>query len=240
MLSRLLFISWQMKTANSMTVAAAERPGVAAVVFLCLFGYGCGGGAPLPEKAAMKAPPARPPELYRVTFDTSKGPFVVEVTRAWAPRGADHFFDLVQTGFYDGARFFRVVRGYVVQFGVNGDPSTNRLWSTTAIPDDPVRQSNAKGTLTYAQRGPGSRTTQVFINLKDNKALDKDGFAPFGKVVSGMEVVEALYNSYGDMPPRGNGPDPQLIETQGNRYLETRFPRLDFIIKATLANTNKS
>lgn len=222
-----------MPTANLQTVAGGGRSGLGLCAALCLFLYGCGGG-PAPQKPAAHKEPERPPEVYRVAFDTTKGPFVVEVTRAWAPRGADHFFDLATTGFYDGARFFRVVRNYVVQFGINGDPSINRLWSSTAIPDDAVKHSNVKGTLAFAQREPGSRTTQVFINLKDNKALDKDGFAPFGKVVSGLEVVESLYNSYGDMAPRGNGPDPKLIETQGNAYLESRFPRLDFIKKAAV------
>jgi peptidyl-prolyl cis-trans isomerase A (cyclophilin A) len=190
--------------------------------------------APPPEKETVKKAPERVPEVYRVQFDTSKGPFTVEVTRAWAPHGADHFYNLVHTGFYDGARFYRVVRNYVAQFGIAADPDLNRLWGSTAIPDDPVKESNRKGTLAFAMRGPGTRTTQVFINLKDNRALDKDGFAPFGVVVSGMEVVESLYNSYGDLPPRGAGPDPKLIETQGNAYLESRFPRLDVIRKATI------
>ena len=224
-----------MKTANVQTVAGPGRAWPALAAGLCLLLSGCGSPRPAAPEATKKAAPERPPEVYRVTFETSKGAFVVEVTRAWAPRGADHFFDLVQTGFYDGHRFFRVVRNFVVQFGIHGDPSVNRIWSNTPIPDDPVKQSNTKGTLTYAMRGPGTRTTQVFINLKDNRALDKDGFAPFGKVVEGMEVVEGLYNSYGDMAPRGSGPDPKRIETQGNGYLESRFPRLDFVKKTTIA-----
>ena len=163
--------------------------------------------APVEKKAAA---PERPPEAYRVNFDTSRGAFVVEVRREWAPRGADHFYDLVTTRFYDGARFYRVVRNFVAQFGIPADPNAGRLWSQATIPDDPVKLSNAKGTLTYAMRGPGTRTTQVFINLKDNsKALDKAGFAPFGKVVSGMDVVEGLYSAYGELAPKGGGPDPQ-------------------------------
>jgi peptidyl-prolyl cis-trans isomerase A (cyclophilin A) len=215
------------------TVAGWSRARAAAAAALCLIVYGCGTAEP-PKKEAVKKTEDRAPEVYRVNFDTSKGPFTVEVTRAWAPRGADHFYDLVKTGFYDNARFYRVVRNYVVQFGIAADPSANRLWGATAIPDDPVKETNAKGTVTYAMRGPGSRTTQVFVNLKDNKALDKDGFAPFGKVVSGMDVVESVYGFYGDMAPRGSGPDPKLIETQGNSYLESKFPRLDFIKKATV------
>ena len=140
----------------------------------------------------------------------------------------------MKTGFYDGARFFRVVRGFVVQFGINGDPQTNALWANGMLPDDPVKQHNVKGTVTYAMRGPNTRTTQLFINLADNrKSLDGQGFAPIGKVVDGMAVVESLYGFYGDMPPAGQGPDPNRIQQQGNDYLETHFPRLDFIKKAT-------
>jgi len=219
------------------TVAGPRLARRASAAALCLFLYGCGASAPPKKEAAKAALPDRAPEVYRVRFDTSKGPFVVEVSRAWAPRGADHFYDLVKTGFYDGARFYRVVRNYVAQFGIAADPAANRLWASTGIPDDPVKESNRKGTLSYAMRGPGTRSTQVFINLKDNRPLDKDGFAPFGRVVSGMDVVESLYNFYGDMAPRGGGPDPKMIETQGNQYLETRFPRLDFIQKTVIEPT---
>jgi peptidyl-prolyl cis-trans isomerase A (cyclophilin A) len=175
-----------------------------------------------------------PPDVFRVNLDTSKGPVAIEVRRDWAPRGADHFYALVKTGFYDGNRFFRVVRNFVVQFGISGDPQLNRLWADASLPDDPVKQSNVKGTLTYAQLGPNSRSTQLFINLKDNKALDKQGFAPIGKVISGMDTVERLYSSYGEMAPRGQGPDPSQIEVQGNAYLEEHFARLDYINKATI------
>jgi peptidyl-prolyl cis-trans isomerase A (cyclophilin A) len=140
----------------------------------------------------------------------------------------------VTTGFYDGARFFRVRPGFVVQFGIAGDPETNRLWSTMNLPDDPVKQSNTKGMVTYATAGPNTRTTQVFINLADNTRLDEDGFAPFGKVVSGMEVVEQFYSAYGEMAPRGQGVDTDRLEREGNAYLETRFPRLDYIKKASV------
>ena len=122
----------------------------------------------------------------------------------------------------------------MVQFGINGDPASSRLWSTLAIPDDPVKESNRKGTLTYASRGPQSRTTQVFINMHDNKSLDAHGFAPIGNVVSGMDVVEHLYSGYGEMAPRGQGPDPKQLELQGNIYAENHFPRLDYIKKATI------
>lgn len=212
---------------NSIRLRAASAAAFALALAAC-------SSAPPPATTEVKKEPEKVPEVYRVRFDTSKGAFTVEVTRAWAPRGADHFYNLVHTGFYNGARFYRVVRNYVAQFGIAADPDMNRLWGSTSIPDDPVKESNRKGTIAFAMRGPGTRTTQVFINLKDNRALDKDGFAPFGKVVEGMEVVESLYNSYGDLPPRGNGPDPKLIESRGNSYLESRFPRLDFIRKAAI------
>jgi peptidyl-prolyl cis-trans isomerase A (cyclophilin A) len=140
----------------------------------------------------------------------------------------------VKSGFYDGARFFRVVPNFVVQFGISGDPESSRLWSAMRLPDDPVKASNEKGTITYATSGPESRTTQVFINLGDNTRLDQDGFAPFGRVVEGMDVVERFYSAYGEGAPRGNGPDQNMIQTQGNAYLEQRFPRLDYINKATV------
>jgi peptidyl-prolyl cis-trans isomerase A (cyclophilin A) len=186
-------------------------------------------------KPAAPARSETAPEVFQVNLDTSKGPVVIEVHRAWAPIGADHFYNLVKTGFYDDSRFFRVVRNFVVQFGLNGDPKINRLWANANLPDDPVKEHNVKGTVTYAKLGANSRSTQLFINLKDNRsALDKEGFAPIGKVTSGMDVVEKLYDSYGDMPPRGQGPDPAKIETQGAEYLANRFPRLDYIKKATV------
>lgn len=202
-------------------------------LFACmLFLLGCGESKkPAAESAAV---PAQAPDSYQVKFETSKGDFVVDVTKAWAPQGADRFYTLVKRGFYDGDRFFRVVRGFVVQFGINGDPSVSRLWQAAFIPDDPVKQSNQRGYITFATSGPSSRTTQVFINLTDNTRLDGMGFAPFGKVTSGMDVVDRLYSSYGEGPPRGEGPDQSQIETRGNDYLESKFPRLHFVKKATV------
>lgn len=159
---------------------------------------------------------------------------IVEITRDWAPHGADHFYELVKAGYYDGDRFYRVVPRFVVQFGINGDPKVSQLWSALRIPDDPVKQKNRKGTVTFASSGPVSRTTQVFINMRDNLVLDRQGFAPFGIVTSGMDVLEHLYGGYGDIPPRGAGPDGVQIERQGNVYLDNHFPRLDFIKKATV------
>ena len=182
-------------------------------------------------KAAAKV--EKTPDVFHAVFDTSKGQVVVEVHRDWAPIGVDHFFNLIQTGFYDGVRFFRVTHSYV-QFGINGNSKTNALWSTAYLPDDPVKQSNVKGTLTFAHLGANNRTTQLFFNMKNNKDLDKQGFAPLGKVITGMDVVESLYSAYGDMAPRGQGPDPSKIEVQGNAYLDAKFPRLDYIKKATI------
>jgi peptidyl-prolyl cis-trans isomerase A (cyclophilin A) len=193
---------------------------------------GCG---PEPEEKKKESlGPKTAPEVFRVKLDTSKGEVVIQVTRAWAPRGAGHFHYLARSGYYNGARFFRALRNFVVQFGINGDPSVARLWKDMYIPDDPVKQSNRRGTLTYAMRGPNSRSTQVFINLADNKRLDKDGFAPFGEVVSGMDVVDRFYMYYGEGAPRGSGPSQDRIYTEGNAYLQRYFPRLDYIDKATI------
>lgn len=175
------------------------------------------------------------PAVYKAKFDTSKGPFVIEVNRDWAPRGADRFYNLVKNGFFDNARFFRVIEGFMVQFGINGDPNIAAVWRDADIKDDPVKQSNARGTITFATAGPNTRTTQVFINFADNAPLDGQGFAPFGKVVSGMEVVDSLYGGYGEGAPNGNGPDQGRLQQQGNAYLEQDFPKLDFIKTATIA-----
>ena len=185
----------------------------------------------LSDPAALKA---QAPAVYKAKFDTSKGPFVIEVNRDWAPRGADRFYNLVKNGFFDNARFFRVIEGFMVQFGINGDPAIASVWRDADIKDDPVKQSNARGTITFATAGPNTRTTQVFINFADNAPLDGQGFSPFGKVVSGMEVVDSLYGGYGEGAPNGNGPDQGRLQQQGNAYLEKDFPKLDFIKTATI------
>jgi peptidyl-prolyl cis-trans isomerase A (cyclophilin A) len=206
-----------------------------AAAFILAAMTGCSSPEPTKKEAAAPAKPEKAPDVFQVNLDTSKGPVVIEVHRDWAPIGADHFYTLVKTGFYDGDRFFRIVRNFVVQFGINGDPKVNRLWANANLPDDPVKQHNVRGTISYATSGPNTRSTQVFLNLKDNRAsLDGSGFAPFGKVTAGMDVVDSFYNSYGDMPPRGQGPDPSQIEVQGNEYLTSRFPRLDYIKKAAI------
>lgn len=168
------------------------------------------------------------PATYKVKFDTSGGEFVVTVTRAWAPLGADRFYNLVKNGFFDGARFFRVVPNFMVQFGINGDPDVQRNWANANIKDDPSGvKSNARGTITFANRGPNTRTTQVFINYKSNAFLDKT-FMPFGEVTSGMSVVDKINPKHGEDPNQGQ------IQANGNRYLQKAFPDLDFIKKATI------
>ncbi len=181
--------------------------------------------------AALTAP--APPD-YKVKFDTSKGAFVVEVHRDWAPRGADRFYHLVKNGFFNNARFFRVVSGFMVQFGINADPKVSAVWRDANINDDPVKQSNTRGMITFATRGPNTRTTQVFINYADNARLDGMGFAPFGQVVSGMNVVDTLYGGYGEGAPRGAGPEQGRIQSEGNAYLIKEFPKLDYIKTATI------
>jgi peptidyl-prolyl cis-trans isomerase A (cyclophilin A) len=174
------------------------------------------------------------PTVYKVKFETSKGVFVVEVHRDWAPNGADRFYNLVKNGFYDNARFFRVVSGFMVQFGINADPKLSAVWREARIKDDPVKQSNGRGLMTFATAGPNTRTTQVFINFGDNNALDKQGFAPFGQIVSGMNVVDGLYSGYGEGAPGGNGPAQGRIQSEGNAYLMKDFTKLDYIKKATI------
>jgi peptidyl-prolyl cis-trans isomerase A (cyclophilin A) len=184
-----------------------------------------------PDPAALSEPA---PATFKARFETSKGAFVIEVHRDWAPNGADRFYNLVKSGYFDGVRFFRVVSGFMVQFGIHGDPRVSERWRGARIKDDPVRQSNRRGYVTYATSGPDSRTTAVFINFADNSGLDREGFAPFGRVIAGMDVVDSFYAEYGDAPPRGRGPDQRRVHFEGNVYLEKEFPRLDYIRKATL------
>jgi len=189
-------------------------------------------GQSLSDPATLNAPA---PAVFKARFDTSKGTFVVEVHRDWAPNGADRFYNLVKNGFFNNARFFRVISGFMVQFGINADPKISAHWEDANIPDDRVTQSNQPGFITFATRGPNTRTTQVFINYGNNEGLDRQGFAPFGRVISGMQVVTALYSGYGEGAPQGQGPEQGLIQSQGNAYLIKQFPKLDFIKKATIA-----
>lgn len=178
--------------------------------------------------------PEETPESFRVAFETSKGTFEVECNRAWSPNGADRFYELIKAGYYDGNRFFRVVttpRPFVVQFGINGDPAVSKKWVNKDIKDDPVMQSNTEGYLTFAKSSqPNSRTTQIFVNMTNNSFLDKDGFAPFAKVVKGMDVVKALNGKYGEAPTKTQG----QIHRYGNEFLDQRFPGLDYVKKARL------
>jgi peptidyl-prolyl cis-trans isomerase A (cyclophilin A) len=193
-----------------------------------------------PVRAANLSDPAslneKAPAVFKAKFDTSKGVFVVEVHRDWAPNGADRFYNLVKNGFFNGARFFRVIPGFMVQFGINGDPNVAAAWRDANIKDDPVKQSNARGMITFATAGPDTRTTQVFINFGDNAGLDGQGFSPFGKVVEGMDVVDALYGGYGEGAPQGHGPNQGVVQRLGNAYLEKAFPKLDYINKAAIQN----
>jgi peptidyl-prolyl cis-trans isomerase A (cyclophilin A) len=175
------------------------------------------------------------PATYKARFDTSKGVFVIDVRREWAPVGADRFYNLVKNGFYDENRFFRVISGFMVQFGINGNPQVSTPWRNAQIKDDPVKQSNKRGFITFATSGPNSRTTQVFINFGDNSRLDGMGFASFGQVSSGMNVVDQLYADYGEGAPSGRGPNQGRIQGEGNAYLTRDFPNLDFVRKATIS-----
>jgi peptidyl-prolyl cis-trans isomerase A (cyclophilin A) len=181
--------------------------------------------APEPAKKAEAPMSATAPETFKVKFTTSKGPVVVEVHKAWAPKGAQRFYELVRAGYFDGNRFFRIVPNFIVQFGMSGDPAMTKKWDKI-ITDDPVTQTNRTGSITFATAGPNTRTTQLFINLRSNQMLDGQGFAPFGMVVEGMNVVESFNKEYGERP------DQESIRMHGNKYLNEQFPNLDFIKKA--------
>jgi peptidyl-prolyl cis-trans isomerase A (cyclophilin A) len=174
------------------------------------------------------------PDSYKAKFTTTQGDFVVEVTRSWAPLGADRFYNLVKNGFFTDASFFRVISGFMVQFGLSAKPPISAAWSKAPIPDDPVTQSNKRGYVTFATAGPNTRTTQIFINFGDNSRLDSDGFAPFGQVIEGMDVVDKLYSDYGEGAPQGGGPDQGQVEAKGKPYLDASFPKLDSIKTAVI------
>jgi len=177
---------------------------------------------------------AKAPAQFRVKFETTKGDFLVQVTRASAPLGADRFYNLVKMGFFNDVAFFRVLDGFMAQFGIHGNPKVSGKWESARINDDPTRESNVRGAVSFATAGPNTRTTQMFINFGDNSQLDSRGFASFGKVVEGMTVVDQLYKGYGEGAPGGGGPRQDLIQSQGNSYLRAQFPKLDFIKRASL------
>ena len=185
------------------------------------------GAASLKNPASLKE---TAPATYKANFDTSAGAIVIEVHRDWAPLGAERFYNLVKNGFFDNARFFRVVPNFMVQFGMNGDPAVTAAWQGATLKDEPTKETNKRGYVTFAKTGaPNSRGTQVFINFKDNGFLDSQGFAPFGQVVSGMDVAEKITSQYGESPNQGR------ITAEGNAYLTKEFPKLDYIRKATIA-----
>jgi peptidyl-prolyl cis-trans isomerase A (cyclophilin A) len=197
----------------------------------------------MPANPALQNPTAltaKAPEVYDVKFTTTKGDFVVQVTRAWAPLGADRFYNLAANKFFDDASFFRVLSGFVVQFGLHADPQVSKVWRTATIKDDPVTQSNCPGSITFATAGPHTRTTQVFINLGNNAQLDSMGFAPFGQMTEGMEVVKQLYSGYGEGAPSGRGPDQGMVSTQGKAYLDKNFPKLDRVKTATIVSPTQA
>jgi cyclophilin family peptidyl-prolyl cis-trans isomerase len=209
----------------------AASAGLACLLFLSVQGQ-----APQrllnPDDPAMNA---RAPELFNAQLETSKGVIVIEVHRDWAPHGADRFYNLAQAGYYDQVRFHRIRKGAWAQFGVNGDPKISNVWRERTIPDDPRRESNVRGTIAYAFATPNGRTTQIFINLRDNSAThDQEPFVPFGRIIEGMDVADALNAEYGEAAGGGirAGKQAPLFE-KGNVWLKENFPRLDYIIRAT-------
>ena len=174
------------------------------------------------------------PATFKVKFVTTEGDFVVESQREWAPLGVDRFYNLVKNGYYDGVCFFRVISGFMAQFGIHGDPKVSAAWRPERIQDDPVKQSNKRGYISYAMAGPNTRTTQLFINYTDNSRLDQMGFAPIARVVEGMDVVDRLHSGYGEGAPNGKGPDQGRLQAEGSAYLTKDFPQLDCIKKATI------
>lgn len=174
------------------------------------------------------------PEVFRVKFETSQGDVIVEATRSWAPRGVDRFHELVRMGYFTESRFFRMVPGFVAQFGVHRDYDVHTVWRTLFIVDDPPQQKNVRGTLAFAQSGPNTRATEIFINLADNALLDEEKFVPFAKVVQGMDLVDRFYAGYGELRPQGKFIDPGGVEEGANAYLVPRFPKLDYIKRATI------
>jgi peptidyl-prolyl cis-trans isomerase A (cyclophilin A) len=197
------------------------------------------------DKSAAYADPSKltekAPDNFKAVFNTTKGNFTIEVTRSLAPNGADRFYNLAKSGYFTEMGFFRVVPGFMVQFGISGDPAISSKWASANIQDDPVKGSNTRGTITYAMSSaPNSRSTQLFINFGDNSRLDGMGFAPFGKVTEGMDVVDKIYGGYGDMPEQGGtGPDPGGIAAEGNSYLKKNFPKLDYIKSVTVVTEKK-
>jgi peptidyl-prolyl cis-trans isomerase A (cyclophilin A) len=209
-----------------------------AIVALFALAAAVGVGTAQAPSDALKNPAAlkeTAPATFTANFDTSAGSFVITVHRDWAPHGADRFYNLVKNGFFNDVRFFRAIAGFMVQFGIHGTPEIAAAWRNARLPVDKVVQSNRRGFVTYAMAGkPDTRTTQVFINFRDNSNLDALGFAPFGQVTSGMEVVDKIHTGYGDGPPSGSGPEQGRLQAEGNAYLMKSFPQLDYVKTATI------
>ncbi len=207
--------AWMLTASSPARAASAGKPGKAALLLD-------------PSKSVLKAP-----KEFKVLFKTTNGSFIVDFRRDWAPLGVDRVYNLVKDGFFNGDAFFRVVPGFVVQFGLNGSPQVNAAWRQARIQDDSsTGHSNKRGTVVFATAGPDTRTTQLFINLADNPMLDQTGFVPLGEAISGMDVVRSLFSGYGDGPPQGVGPDQGQVAAQGNAYLKKNFPKLDYIKSA--------
>lgn len=196
--------------------------------------------APAPNTEALKDPSKlteEAPATFKAKFVTTKGDVVVEVHRDWAPKGADRFYNLVKNGFYTDIAFFRVIqtpRKFMAQFGIHGDPAIGAAWKEARIQDDPAKETNTRGRITFATAGPNTRTTQLFVNYTDNSNLDPMGFTPFGEIVSGMDVIDSLYSGYGEGAPRGRGPDQGRMQAEGNTYLKAEFPELDYLKSASI------
>jgi len=219
------------------------------IALLVLSAWGCGGGdtSLTNDPAVPTAGGARDGdedvpkgETFYTLFKTSEGDFIIAVHPGWAPLGAERFRELVETKYYDNCRFFRVLDGFMAQVGVNGDPAVSAKWRDQGIQDEPAKVSNQRGRVTYAKGGPNSRTTQIFFNYGDNRQLDPDGFAPFGEVIQGMDVLEKLYKDYGEGAPQGRGPRQDLIGSRGNEYLQSEFPELDYIESARIFDTREA
>jgi peptidyl-prolyl cis-trans isomerase A (cyclophilin A) len=218
----------------------SNRP-IVSILFCCAL---CLTGSALAEDtAAAKPNPAlldpslaaeKAPETYRVKMETTAGDFIIEVHREWAPLGADRFYNLVKIGYFNDVAFFRVLAGFMAQAGFHGDPAVSQVWLNARIKDDPVKQSNYPGMVTFATGGPNTRSAQIFINYGDNSYLDESGFAPFGKVVEGFESVKELYGGYGEGEPNGKGPAQGKLYRRGNEYLKAEFPELDYITRAAI------
>ena len=220
------------KPADSSTGMQESKSGITAKEGVTMQEVKTAGKALLdPSLAAEKAP-----ESFKVKFKTTKGDFTLEITRSWSPLGADRFYNLVKIGYFNDIAFFRVIEGFMVQFGINGDPAVNAVWHAANIADDPVQQSNKKGYISYAMAGPNTRTTQLFINYADNASLDQSGFSPFGRVTEGMNVVESIYSGYGEGYPHGTGPNQNTAQKQGNAYFKKDYPKLDYVLSAQLLN----